>query len=143
MFALSFVSHLRLFSLVLRSMSSAQFLPAEESITYVDMITPPVASPQVGTPAAAEEQTRKSLVAQQSAHRSAKPAPIPPQVAGMRLPLAKPKPLGVIPIGTVKVEQAIPAEDGREFDGRLAGIQQGGVPFECVFRLKPEGVGVS
>jgi colicin import membrane protein len=124
MFALSFVSHLGLFSLVLWSMSSPQFHPAEEQITYVDMISPPVTSPQVGTPAPAEEQTRKPPVAPQTVRLPAKRAPVPPKVAAMPLPVAKPKPTKVIPAGNVKVEKPIPAEDGREFEERLARIQQ-------------------
>ena len=124
MFALSFVSHLCLFSLILWSMSSQQFHPAEEQITYVDMITPPVASPRTGTPAPAEEQTRKPLVAPQSVRLPAKPAHAPAQVTAMPLPVAKPKPSKVIPVGKVNVEKPTPAEDGREFEERLARLQQ-------------------
>jgi len=124
MFALSFVSHLGLFSLILWSMSSTQLHPAEEQITYVDMITPPVAAPQAVTPAPAEEQIRKPLVAPQSVRLPAKLTPVPPQVAAMPLPVAKPNPPKVIPTGRVKVEKPIPVEDGREFDERLARLQQ-------------------
>ena len=124
MFALSIVSHIGLFSVILWTMSSPQFHPAEEQITYVDMITPPVASPQPGTPAPAEEQTRKAQVAPQSVRLPAKLVPVPPQVAAMPLPVAKPKPPKLIPAQNVKVEKPIPVEDGREFEERLARLQQ-------------------
>jgi colicin import membrane protein len=88
MFAFSFVSHLCLFSIILWSMSSQQFHPATEQITYVDMITPPVASPQAGTPAPAEKQTRNPLVAPQSVRLPAKLARVPAQVAAIPLPVS-------------------------------------------------------
>ena len=113
----------RLFSLILWSMSSPQFHPAEEQITSVDMITPPVAAPQVGTPAPEDEQTRKPLVAPQSARLSAKLAPVPTQAA-MHPSVAPSPPKVLIPAGKVTVEKPLPAEDGREFEERLARLQQ-------------------
>jgi len=123
MFALSFVSHLVFFSLILWSMSSPQFHPTEEQVTYVDMVTPPVASPQAGTPAPAKEQTLKPIVTPLSARPPAKLVPIRPQVAAIALPIAKPKST-VKPVEMVKLEKPVPVEDGREFNERLARIQQ-------------------
>ena len=123
MFALSFVSHLGIFSIIIWSISSPQFHLAEEQVTYVDMVTPPVASPQAGTPAPAKVQSRKPTVAPLSVYPPAKPAHVRTQVATMALPIAKAKPK-VILTEKVEPEKPVPAEDGREFDERLARIQQ-------------------
>ena len=88
------------------------------------MITQPVASPQAGTPAPAEERARKPLVAPQSVRLPAKLAPVSRQVAAMPLPVAKPNPPKSIPVAKVKVGKPMPVEDGREFEERLARLQQ-------------------
>jgi colicin import membrane protein len=122
MFALSLLVHLGLSSLIFWTMSSPQFHPVEEQVTYVDMVTPPVASPQAGTPSPARIPPRKTPVAPLPVPAPVAPAPVRLQAAAMPLPVAKPqpKPISEKP----KLEQPAPVEDGREFDEQLARIQQ-------------------
>jgi colicin import membrane protein len=116
MFALSFVCHLVVFSLILWSNAALVFHPAEEPVTYVDMVTLPVASPQAGTPAPAEEK---------SAGPPAAPAPVSPPAATMALPAAKPKTKPPLPVkGKTAKPQPAPVEDGREFEERMAKIER-------------------
>lgn len=81
MFAVSFLLHLAIFFLI----ANYQLLPAfheeESPVTYVDLMTLPVASPQSGTPA----PSAASAPAQPAA-----PAPAPKQPE-MALPQPKPK----------------------------------------------------
>ena len=114
MFTLSFVCHLAIFSLIFWFNAPSVFHPAEEPVTYVDMVTLPVASPQAGTPAPAEEKLPPAPA----------PAPVKPPAAVMALPAAKPK--AKLPTPTKgKAEKApVPAEDGREFRERLEKIER-------------------
>jgi colicin import membrane protein len=116
MFALSFVCHLVVFFLILWSNAALVFHPAEEPVTYVDMVTLPVASPQAGTPAPAEEKI---------AGPPAAPAPVRPPAATMALPAAKPKTKPSLPAkGKTAKPQPAPVEDGREFEERMAKIER-------------------
>jgi colicin import membrane protein len=116
MFALSFVCHLVVFSLMIWSNAALVFHPAEEPVTYVDMVTLPVASPQAGTPAPAEEKIAGPPTA---------PAPVSPPVATMALPAAKPKTKPPLPVkGKTAKPQPAPVEDSREFEERMAKIER-------------------
>jgi colicin import membrane protein len=103
MFALSTVCHLVIVSLIYWFSAALVFHPAEEPVTYVDMVTLPVASPQAGTPAPAEA--------------SAPPAPVSPPAATMALPAAKPK----AKLPAVKKDETppIPADAGRKYNEQL------------------------
>jgi len=114
MFTLSFLCHLALFSLIIWFQSPPVFNPSEEPVTYVDMVTLPVASPQAGTPAPAEEQAQKAPAA---------PAPVRPAAAAMALPAAKPK-AKLPPPAKGKAEKPAPVDDGREFSERLEKIER-------------------
>jgi len=116
MFALSLVCHLVIFSLIIWSNAALVFHPAEEPVTYVDMVTLPVASPQAGTPAPAEEKNPGPPAA---------PAPVRPPAATMALPAAKPKTKPPLPApGKLAKPQPAPVEDGREFEDRMAKIER-------------------
>jgi colicin import membrane protein len=115
MFALSFVCHLAVFSLIIWSNAALVFQPAEEPVTYVDMVTLPVASPQAGTPAPAEEKAQSAPAA---------PAQVPPPAPAMALPAAKPT-AKLTPPAKKKAEKTpAPVEDGREFNERLEKIER-------------------
>jgi colicin import membrane protein len=109
MFALSLVSHLVIFSTIIWLNGPALWHQSEEPITYVDMVTLPVASPQAGTPAPVQEESPAPAAA---------PAPRP----AMALPAAKPK---AQPAPTAKAKpEAPPVEDGREFSDRMARLER-------------------
>ena len=115
MFALSFVCHLAVFSLIIWSNAALVFQPAEEPVTYVDMVTLPVASPQAGTPAPAEEKAQSA---------PALPAPVSPAAPAMALPASKPT-AKLSPTAKKKAEKTpAPVEDGREFNERLEKIER-------------------
>ena len=115
MFALSFVCHLAVLSLIIWSNAASVFQPAEEPVTYVDMVTLPVASPQAGTPAPAEEKAQSAPAA---------PAQVPPAAPAMALPAAKPA-AKLTPPAKKKAEKTpAPVEDGREFNERLEKIER-------------------
>ena len=116
MFALSFVCHLVIFSLIIWSNAALVFHPAEEPVTYVDMVTLPVASPQAGTPAPAEEKIQGPPAAA---------TPVRPPAATMALPAAKPKAKPQVTAkGKTLKPQPAPVEDRREFDERMAKIER-------------------
>jgi colicin import membrane protein len=115
MFALSFVCHLAIVAFIIWSGSSAVFHPSEEPVTYVDVVTLPVASPQAGTPAPAEEK---------SAPAAAAPAPVRPPAPAMALPAAKPKAKLPPPVKGKAEKPAPPVEDAREFSQRLEKLQR-------------------
>jgi len=79
MFAISFVCHLVVFSLIVWLNEPGEFRPSEEPVTYVDLAALPVAAPQAGTPAPAAPAPAPP----------AAPEPAPPQ--SLALPAAKPK----------------------------------------------------
>jgi colicin import membrane protein len=90
-----------------------QFLPQFEidktPVTYVDMVTLPVASPQSGTPSAQGPASA--------------PAPAAAAPAAMSLPASKPAAAGKLP--PVKAKSAEPtAADTKRFNERMAKLQQ-------------------
>jgi colicin import membrane protein len=114
MFAISFLCHLAIFSFIIWSQSSRVFTPEQAVVTYVDMVTLPVASPQSGSPAPAEVQAPKAP--------APAPAPVRPPAA-MALPAAKPK-AKPLPAPKGKAEKPAPVEDAREFSERMEKIER-------------------
>ena len=117
MFALSLVCHLAIFSLIVWFNGSSAFHPAEEPVSYVDMVTLPVASPQAGTPSPAAEKPQKAPSA---------PAPAAPRPPSAAMALPAPKPAAKLPPPKKgKTEKApAPVEDSREFSERLEKIER-------------------
>jgi colicin import membrane protein len=127
MFALSLAVHLVIFLVIIEG----DLLPAphqeEQQVTYVDIATLPVASPQSGTPAPSAESAPAS-------EASAPPAPAPPppppapRQAEMALPAPKAKAKAApLPKPTTKraKETKQPAsEDAQEFNERLAKLER-------------------
>ena len=117
MLAFSFGIHLALLLLLL----SGHFLPAlhpdENPVTYVDVVTLPVASPQSGTPAQAAE----------SAPRPPAPAAAAAPKAEMSQPASKPKANSKRPVPAAKAKPANSdreAREAREFDQRMAKLER-------------------
>jgi len=114
MFALSLIVHLAILSLIIWSHAALDLHPSEEPVTYVDMVTLPVASPQAGTPAPAQEKLPAP----------AAPAAVHPPAAAMTLPKALPK-AKLPPPGKGKpVAPAAPVESAREFNERLEKLER-------------------
>ena len=134
MFALSFVCHLVAFLIIAMWQSSAEFHPDETPVTYVDMVTLPVASPQSGTPApAAEEEAQTAAPAPPPA------APQPPAPA-MTQPV-KPSPKGPAQ-AQGKVEPPDPAAEAHAFNERMAKLEQAAQErrqAEVLERLRKKG----
>lgn len=119
MFALSLCCHLAIFLIIARSQLLPVFQPDEAKVTYVDMVTLPVASPQSGTPAPPVEAAPKPPAA-------AAPTPVSPPAA-MALPAAKPKLKVQAKVPTPPApKQSIekPASEAREFTERMAKLEQ-------------------
>lgn len=118
MFALSFLLHLAIFFLIAWSQILPAFRPDETPVTYVDMVTLPVASPQSGTPAPAEEKAPKPPAAASAA------ALMPP--AALALPQnkaqAKSKAQEQAAAQEKMAKQA--ADEGREFSERMAKLER-------------------
>lgn len=122
MFALSFGLHLVIFLIIIKG----QLLPAahqqEIPVTYVDVVTLPVASPQSGTPAPMAEP--QGTPAPPAAAAPPAPAPAPPKHE-MALPSPKAKAKAAAP--TAKSEKAAPkapARDDTEFNERMAKLER-------------------
>jgi colicin import membrane protein len=120
MFALSFCVHLAIFLLVYWLQLFPASNPEEAPVTYVDMVTLPVASPQSGTPAPAAKAA--------PAPPAAAPAPVSPPAA-MKLPAAKPKMTAPAKVPApnapkAKAEKPAPAEDAREFNEHLERLER-------------------
>lgn len=115
MLALSLVFHLAAFSTIIRLSSAPEYLPAQEQVTYVDLMTAPVASPQSGTPAPAEER---------ASQKPAPPAPVAPPAASMALPAQQAKAKAKQPAAKGKPAPPAPVEDGREFSERMAKLER-------------------
>lgn len=112
MFALSFLVHLAAFLIIVWTQSLGTFHPDENPVTYVDMVTLPVASPQSGAPAPV----------------APRPAPAPPAAAppaAMTLPQAKPqsKVKEQAPPKT-NAQKPAPADEGRDFSERMARLER-------------------
>lgn len=117
MFALSFVCHLVVFLIIAKWQFYPEFHPDDTPVTYVDMVTLPVASPQAGTPAPPAEQ------------EGAPPPPAAPAAPAMVQPAkpAKPaKPAAKAPAAepTGKSGPANPAAQAQEFNERLAKLER-------------------
>jgi colicin import membrane protein len=115
MFALSFVCHLAIFAFIVWGQILPAFHEDEAPVTYVDMVTLPVASPQSGTPAQAAPAA------------PAPPAPAPPEA--MALPAPKPKVPAKVsekapPTPKAKGEKPAPPSEAREFSERMAKLER-------------------
>lgn len=112
MLAVSFVCHLAAFLVIANWHFYPEYRQDETPVTYVDMVTLPVASPQSGMPAPASGQSRAA----------AAPAPPPPAAPAMTLPT---KPAAKAPAAKPQdnVEQRKAAE-AKEYGDRLAKLQQ-------------------
>jgi colicin import membrane protein len=121
MFAISFLLHLAVFLLIIWSQLLPAFRPDETPVTYVDMVTLPVAAPQSGTPAPSAQ------AAPEPPAPSAAP-PAPPEA--MKLPQKKPEAKSKTQQQAAKPEQqaAKPekqgADEGREFSERMARLER-------------------
>lgn len=113
MLALSFCVHLVIFLIIAKSQALPSFRPDEAQVTYVDMVTLPVASPQGGTPApTAQDEAPKPPAAA---------AQVTPAAASMALPAAKTKPTAE-PKTKANKPAAVP--DEREFSDRMAKLER-------------------
>ena len=116
MFALSFVTHLVAFLIITMWQSSPEFRPDETPVTYVDMVTLPVASPQSGTPAPAVEEEAQTA------------PPVPPPAAPQAPAPVMTQPVKPSPKGPTqaqgKVEQPNPAAEAHAFNERMAKLEQ-------------------
>ena len=118
MFALSLCFHLVIFLLIARSQLLPEFHP-DEQVTYVDMVTLPVASPQSGTPVPSPEPLPQPPAA------AAPAAPAPPPPAAMALPAAKPKAKLQAPAAPKQsAEKPAPDSQAREVSERMAKLEQ-------------------
>lgn len=117
MFALSLLLHLAVFLLIAWGQLLPVFRPDETPVTYVDLVTLPVLSPQSGTPAPAAQ-----AAPQEPAAASAPPASAPAQ---MKLPQQRP------PAQTQardkeqpRDKERPPVDEGREFSERMAKLER-------------------
>jgi len=117
MLALSLACHLAAFLIIAWSQVLPVFHPDETPVTYVDMVTMPVASPQSGTPAPAAAAAPKLPAA------PATPASPP---AAMTLPQKKTPtaPPAKTPPAQRMDKPAAPADDGRQFSERMAKLER-------------------
>jgi colicin import membrane protein len=108
MFALSLCCHLAVYLLIWWCQLLPAFHSDEEPVTYVDMVTLPVASPQAGVPTAPAPQAAPL------------PAPVPASPpAAMTMPKAKlPAKAQAKPLKGAGEQSA--AEDERQFSERMA-----------------------
>lgn len=111
MLALSFVCHLAVFSLIVWINRDSVLRPSEEPVTYVDVVTLPVAAPQAGTPAPAEPAP------------PAAPAAAPPKSA-MVTPSVKPKAKTPPPVQGKTAKPQPGAEESQEFNERMAKLER-------------------
>ncbi|GFO53027.1 energy transduction protein TonB [Geomonas sp. Red276] len=124
MFAISFALHLAVGLLMIFGDLLPIFQPQEQPVTYVDMVTLPVASPQSGMPAPATPAASKAPTPPAPA------APKPPPAA-MALPANKPASSSrgqtAVPSTKVKPQQTSPGEsqeDARAFNERMAKLER-------------------
>ena len=119
MFALSLACHLVILLVIAKWQFFPEFRQDETPVTYVDMVTLPVESPQSGTPAPAAK------AAEPEPPRPVAVAPVPPSAA-MSQP-AKPapvKPAKAKAPAPEKAGQPAPAADAVEFNERLARLER-------------------
>uniref|UniRef100_C6E650 TonB family protein n=1 Tax=Geobacter sp. (strain M21) TaxID=443144 RepID=C6E650_GEOSM len=114
MFALSFACHLVVFLIIAKWQFYPEFHPDDTPVTYVDMVTLPVASPQAGTPAPPAEE------------EGAPPPPAAPAAPAMVQPAKPAKPAAKVPAAEPKAKTAPanPAAQAREFNERLAKLER-------------------
>ncbi|MCM2357576.1 MAG: TonB C-terminal domain-containing protein [Geobacteraceae bacterium] len=105
----SAVVHLAIWFFLLQVSLSTHF--KEAPVYYVDLLNLPVASPQAGRPDVAPGATSSS---------PAPPPPTPPQPRGMTLPAKAP----ARPTAATPARQTDPAETAREFEERIARLEQ-------------------
>jgi len=117
MFTLSFVCHLVAFLIIAKWHSSPEFRRDETPVTYVDMVTLPVASPQDGAPAPAAEE--EAGMADPTPSPAAPPVPAPV----MTQPV-KPTPKAAAKQAQGKAEAPNPAADAHAFNERMAKLEQ-------------------
>ena len=135
MFTLSLACHLMVFAFIVWT-ASPKFHPAAEPVTYVDMVSPPVSSPQGGNPLQAKSQAAKPQSAKpQSVKSQSVPVPVQPRVSTLlsipfRTPVAardsratatRPNAVSATNPNATKPESV---EDGRDFAERMAKLQQ-------------------
>lgn len=109
MFAVSFICHLVVFLVIAYWHILPQFHEDETPVTYVDMVTLPVASPQSGTPAPSQQESKAP----------AAPAPAPPAPAAPAMALPS-KPAAKTP---AKAEQK-EVTDAKAYNDRLNKLKQ-------------------
>lgn len=118
MFVASFVCHLVVF-VVIAVWHSPDFHPDEEQVTYVDMVTLPVAAPQSGSPApVAEEEVPPAPAAPPPP--AAPPAVTPP----MTQPTKKPAAPAPSPTAQGKSEPQDGAAEAQAFNERMAKLER-------------------
>ena len=113
MFAASFICHLVVFMVIAYWHILPQFHEDETPVTYVDMVTLPVASPQSGTPAPSQQESKAP----------AAPAPAPPAPAAPAMALPS-KPAAKTPTAKAKSEQKQETAEAEAFSKRMAKLQQ-------------------
>ena len=120
MFALSFLFHLAVFLIIAKSQLLPEFHPDEAPVTYVDMVTLPVASPQSGSPAPAAEAAPTPPTAAPPATMTLPQSKTPPK------PQAKPQAKAQEPSasGAKPAKPAAAPDDGREFSERMARLER-------------------
>jgi colicin import membrane protein len=125
MFAVSFLCHLVVFLLIAKFQYLPAFHPQEQQVTYVDLMTLPVASPRSGTPAPAAESATEAPAA--PAAQAPPPPPAAPKKPEMALPSkTKPKPA----TAKSQPEKRAPAktepkqDEAKEFTERMAKLER-------------------
>lgn len=113
MFVASFVCHLVVF-VVITVWYSPDFHPDEAPVTYVDMVTLPVASPQSGTPAPVAEEEVPPAPAAAAPPPAAPPAATPPMTQPAK------KPATPSPTAPGKSEPQDRAAEAQAFNERMA-----------------------
>jgi len=119
MFIVSFLCHAVALAIVANWNLFGELKPDETPVTYVDMVTLPVASPQSGTPAPAAEK------AVEAPPQPAAP-PAPPPVMSHPVQPAKPaKPAAKAPAAaTPGNAKETPAAESNDFTQRMAKLEQ-------------------
>ncbi|WP_224960001.1 cell envelope integrity protein TolA [Geomonas subterranea] len=115
MLALSLVCHLVVFLVIANWHFLPEFHRDETPVTYVDMVTLPVASPQSGMPAAPAPAESKAPAAPAPAPPPAKPAMALPAKPATKSPPAK---------SQAKTEQQQKEAEDKAFNERMAKLQQ-------------------
>ena len=129
MLAVSLACHLAVF-FIIATWYTPELGPDQEAVTYVDMVTLPVASPQSGMPAPASEGQSQSAAPAPPPAAPPAPAPVMTQPA---------KPSAKAP---AKVEQPSAAAEAQAFNERMARLEriaQDKRQAEVLEKLKKKG----